>query len=267
MQRIGLISDIHGNAVAFEAVLRDLWKQKIDSVFVLGDLANRGSEPAKCISLVGSLNCPVIGGNGDEWIVRGYDEQDTLTPSHVRSISQLQNWSTDQAQAHLREREWTVSQLNESEIEYLRALVDVHQHRLVDDQFMLLCHAVPNDRMKLVFPDTANDVLYETYLAPFQGVRIAAYGHTHLPFIRFFSGAVVINTGTVGLPFDGSPMVSYAVVEIDGEAISASIRRVSYDVQLACQLLDRVNYPYPALIGDCLRTGVRPIHEIGGANE
>lgn len=78
MTRLALISDIHGNAVALEAVLRDVDSQRVDDIFALGDLVNRGADPAQCLALVRGL--PTVGGNGDDYVVQGFDENLEMGP-------------------------------------------------------------------------------------------------------------------------------------------------------------------------------------------
>ena len=72
--KIAFISDIHGNAVALDAVLNDIEKKKVDKIYVLGDISYRGPEPKRALELVRSLNTDVIKGNADEWVVRGVRE-------------------------------------------------------------------------------------------------------------------------------------------------------------------------------------------------
>ncbi len=72
--KLAFISDIHGNAIALDAVLQDISAKNADKVFVLGDICYRGPEPKRALDLVRSLNCEVIKGNADEWVIRGVRE-------------------------------------------------------------------------------------------------------------------------------------------------------------------------------------------------
>ena len=78
--KLAFISDIHGNAVALDAVLKDMKEKNVEKVFVLGDLCYRGTEPKRSLELVKSLNCDVIKGNADEWVVRGVREGEVPDP-------------------------------------------------------------------------------------------------------------------------------------------------------------------------------------------
>lgn len=247
MENVALLSDIHGNATALEAVMRDLERQSITRCFVLGDLAYRGAEPKRAIALVQSLECPVIGGNADLWVTRG------LRAGEVRN-SALARMNA--------EREWTVDSLADEDIAYLAALPDVHEET-VDGLHFSLCHATPSSRFEIVMPSAADDELRKTFLAP-GGIaahfpRVAAYGHVHLPYVRYIDGCAVINPGSVGLPFDGAPLASYAIVQIDaGQIAATTIRRVRYDIAVAVDALERVAYPEAARIARALRTGAAP---------
>ncbi len=247
MEFVALLSDIHGNATALEAVMRDLEQQPITRCFVLGDLAYRGAEPKRSIALVQSLECPVIGGNADLWVTRG------LRPGEVRE-SAFARMSV--------EREWTVEQLASKDIAYLAELPDIHEET-VDGLHFSLCHATPTDRFRVIGPHASDDELRSTFLAP-DGLtahfpQIVSYGHIHLPYIRHLDGCAVINPGSVGLPFDGLPLASYAIVQIDrGQIAATAIRRVRYDIEVAVDALKRVGYPEAGRLERALRTGAAP---------
>ncbi len=95
MTRLALISDIHGNAVALEAVLRDIEMQRVDDVFVLGDLVNRGADPAQCLALLRGL--PAVGGNGDDYVVQGALENAQWGPPKARDAIPLPPWPSEEA--------------------------------------------------------------------------------------------------------------------------------------------------------------------------
>ncbi len=239
MARLALISDIHGNAVALEAVLRDIETQHVDAVFVLGDLVNRGADPARCLALLGGI--PAVSGNGDDYVVQGFEENQQMGPPDSWRSRPLPPWPSDEA---LRlERRWAAAQLRPEDVASLRDLPTVLHHPLRTDTALLMCHATPTDRQALVFSHSPTAVLYDTFFAPYPGVRMAAYGHTHIPYVRFLKGVVVVNTGSVGTPTDGALTASYAMVEVDGSDLEVSLRRVAYDVGRACARLLQADYP------------------------
>ncbi len=247
METVALLSDIHGNATALDAVLRDLEQQSVTRCFVLGDIAYRGAEPKRSVALVQSLGCPVIGGNADLWVTRG------LRAGEVRN-SALSRMNA--------EREWTVECLDDDDLAYLASLPDTHEAAVAGLNFSL-CHATPASRFAVVAPNATDDELRAAFLSP-QGLAVhfptvAAYGHIHLPYIRHLDGCAVINPGSIGLPFDGVPLASYATVQVDSGRIAATtIRRVPYNIEVAVDALGRVGYPEAARIARALRTGTAP---------
>ena len=250
--KLALISDIHGNAAALDAVLRDLDAQRPDRVFVLGDLAYRGAEPKRTLALVRSLGCPVIGGNADLWVTRGIREGEVAAAALERMR---------------REREWTLAHLDDADLAYLAALPDAHSEELPGGAPLLLCHAAPDDRFRIVRPDAPDGELLATFArgrkpaangpAP-APAAVAAYGHIHLPFVRFAQGVAVINPGSVGLPFDGVAKASYALLEFDRAGVAVSIRRAAYDLDRATEALARLDYPEAELVARAIRTGLAP---------
>ncbi len=105
--KLAFISDIHGNAIALDAVIRDMKERNVDKIYVLGDISFRGPEPQRSLNLVRSLNCKVIKGNADEWVVRGIEKGEV--PDQALGIM-------------TEEREWTFSHLDEDSIKYLGSL-------------------------------------------------------------------------------------------------------------------------------------------------
>ncbi len=243
--KIALLSDIHGNAVALDAVLRDIEKIQVDHLMVLGDLAYRGPEPKRVISTIQTLDCTIIGGNADEWVVRGIREGEVPDASLARMRE---------------EREWTVRQLVEEDLEFLAALPTTYTFWLDEKTSMLLCHATPANRFPVILPEATEEDLIPLYFnrAKSEQHLIAVYGHIHLPYMRYINGSVLLNTGSVGMPFDRNPMPSYALVEFSEGHFSASIRRVHYSTELAVEALERVNYPHADHIAACYMNGVKP---------
>ncbi|MGC5327490.1 metallophosphoesterase family protein [Brevibacillus sp. SYSU BS000544] len=224
--RIAFLSDIHGNAVALEAVLADIEKQRIDQIYVLGDIAYRGPEPKRSIQLVQSLQTTVIKGNADEWTVRG------VQAGEVREdLLEMMN----------REREWTIDRLDESDLIYLRNLPDEFQLQLTDSLRLHAFHATKESLFDIVLPDASVEQLQTKILS--EQAAITVYAHIHLPYVRYMNGKCLINTGSVGLPFDGLPLASYAVVEAENNRYRATIERVPYDLDKVVEQFTSGEYP------------------------
>jgi putative phosphoesterase len=224
--KVAFISDIHGNALALESVLEDIHKKNVDKIYVLGDLCYRGPEPKRSLELVHSLNTEVIKGNADEWVVRGVRQGEV-----PEKVLELMNT----------ERDWTVTQLEPSDIKYLENLptqIQYEDHGVVVNAF----HATPNSLFDVV-PPAADDEVLQTTLMKSNDAQIYIYAHIHKPYIRYLNGKVVMNIGSVGLPFDGLTKSSYGLVEIEEGSLRTSIERVDFDVERVVELYKEVNYP------------------------
>jgi putative phosphoesterase len=224
--KIAFISDIHGNAIALETVLEDVKKKKVDQIYVLGDLCYRGPEPKRVLELIRSLQAEVIKGNADEWVVRGVQKGEV--PDQAFNIMN-------------QEREWTVSQLDPSDIEYLKQL-PTEKHFQVNGISIHAFHATPDSLFDIVLPHTEDDTIQKKLMSTTES-NIYVYAHIHKPYIRYINGKIVMNIGSVGLPFDGVPKASYAIVEIEEENVRTSIERVHVEIEKVVERYQEVNYP------------------------
>ncbi|MDQ1000713.1 putative phosphoesterase [Neobacillus niacini] len=234
--KIAFISDIHGNAIALDAVLADIEKQGIDKIYVLGDTCYRGPEPKRSLDLVRSLHTEVIKGNADEWVVRGVREGEVAD-----KVLELMNL----------ERQWIVEQLEPSDMDYLESL-PTQLNLTIEDIAISAFHATPTSLFDIVLPN-ADDNQIETRLMQAQNVQVFVYAHIHKPYIRYLNGKVIINIGSVGLPFDGLAKASYGLVEVEDGHIKTSIRRVSYDLESVVALYHEVNYPNAEMMSKVIR--------------
>jgi putative phosphoesterase len=235
--KMAFISDIHGNAIALDAVLADIEKQGIDKIYVLGDLCYRGPEPKRSLDLVRSLHTEVIKGNADEWVVRGVRKGEVAD-----KVLELMNI----------ERQWIVEQLEPSDIEYLDSLPTTLNLTIEDVQLSAF-HATPTSLFDIILPN-ADDNQIETSLMQAQGAEVFIYAHIHKPYIRYINGKVIFNIGSVGLPFDGMTKASYGIVEVESGHIKTSIRRVSYDLETVVARYHEVHYPNAEMMSNIIRT-------------
>jgi putative phosphoesterase len=223
--KIAFLSDIHGNATALEAVLEDIKARNVDKTYVLGDICYRGPEPKRSLDLVRELDAEVIKGNADEWVVRGVQKGEV-----PNQALELMN----------KERAWTLSKLDLESIHYLQSLplelkielegVRIHAY-----------HATPKSLFDIVPPDEPEEKLMETQMI--QEAELYIYAHIHKPYIRYTNGKCIINTGSVGLPFDGSNNASYAIVDLNGINYQTAIIRVDYNVEKVINQFSFTDYP------------------------
>lgn len=208
--RIAIVSDIHGNRTAFEAVLADLRHTAPDLILHGGDLADAGSSPVEIVDRVRDLGWQGVAGNTDEMLFDPGSLTRFASPlPHLRSLFA----AVGEMAAATREA------LGEDRLAWLRTLPRVQIHGPV-----ALVHASPESIWKAQ-PSTAGDAELESIYRPL-GKPVAVYGHIHHAYIRNLPGLVVANSGSVGLPYDGDPRASYLLMD----ETRPTVRRVEYDV-------------------------------------
>ncbi|MGC9949316.1 MAG: metallophosphoesterase family protein [Bryobacteraceae bacterium] len=222
--RIAIVSDIHGNPTAFEAVVADLRQTSPDLILHGGDLADSGSSPAEIVDRIRDLGWAGVAGNTDEMLFR----PESLTEFASQS-PKLQPLFAAIAQMAAATREL----LGEGRLAWLRGLPRVQMHGP-----MALVHASPESLWRAPAPE-ASDVELESVYAPL-GRPIAVYAHIHRSFIRSVSGMTVANTGSVSLSYDGDRRAAYLLLDDSKPAI----RRVAYDVDKELKLLAGCGLPH-----------------------
>lgn len=234
--RLAVLSDIHGNLTALEAVLADLNKVGVDLVVHGGDLAASGARPAQVIDLIRGLGWLGVYGNTDEmlWRPELLAELEIKAPSKHGLRRVLFN---DIAPA-------TRELLGDQRITWLRNFPTRW-----DSHGITVVHASPDNLWRAPFADASDEQLLAAY-DKFQDSMVVCYGHIHKPFVRALKMFTVVNSGSVGLPYDGDSRASYAVIE-DG---TVTIRRVEYDVERETQELLLNHYPRAEWLASILRT-------------
>ncbi|MCK1993418.1 metallophosphoesterase family protein [Peribacillus muralis] len=236
--KLAFISDIHGNAIALEAVLANINKHAVDKIYVLGDICFRGPEPKRSLDLVRSLETDVIKGNADEWIVRGI----------IKDEVPVQVYETMSSEVN-----WTRSKLNAEDQKYLKSLptcLNIEHENSKIHAF----HATPDDLFEVVLPSEIDEIIKEKLMKN-SSADIFIYAHIHKPYIRYIDGKCIINIGSVGLPFDGLRKSSYALLNIEKDSFQTSIIRVDYDVQEVIQQFQTLDYPNGELMTSIMLSG------------
>ena len=244
--RIAIVSDIHGNRTAFEAVLADLRQTSPDLILHGGDLADAGASPVEIVDRIRELGWPGVLGNTDEMLFR----PESLVEFADRSpgLEALAGVIEEMAAA-------TRGELGEERLNWLRNLPRVRIHSP-----LALVHASPGSCWRAPGPE-ASDVEIESVYAPL-GQPVAVYGHIHRPYVRDAFGMVVANSGSVGLPYDGDLRAGYLL--LDG--VVAAIRRVEYDVDKEIKALSACGFPHADWIGRILASArpQMPVESGGG---
>lgn len=219
--RIALISDIHGNLVALDAVLADIETQRVEGIVCLGDVALTGPQPRQSVARLRSLGCPVVTGNCDAWMLE--PERDEPQDEAGRNIRDIDHW--------------TVSQLVAEDFDYLRTFQPTVVVPLGDGTVLLCYHGSPRSFRDPIRPGTDHEQLAAMFAGT--SARVYAGGHTHEQMLRRHGQSFVVNPGSVGLPFDRVPATrdtrnpawaEYAILTAEGERLSVDLRRVPFDV-------------------------------------
>lgn len=217
--RIAVLSDIHGNLEALEAVLAEVDRLGVDQLCSLGDIVGYGPSPAACIEIVRRRAAVSLMGNHD---------------AAVAGLTSLEDFNEFARSAV----NWTAACLEDGQIEYLGALP--YTHRAPD---LLLVHASPIEPERWHYIHGMVDI--EEHFAAF-AERLCFVGHSHRPgvfAIRADRGAVrrgeseslrpglryLVNAGSVGQPRDRDPRASYVIYDAANECVE--VRRVSYPVE------------------------------------
>jgi len=234
--RIAIVSDIHGNRTAFEAVVADLRQTSPDLILHGGDLAHGGASPAWIVDRMRELGWHGVVGNTDEMLFR----PESLTEFAGSQSPKLQPLFAAIGEMAAADRE----ALGDERLEWLRGLP-----RVQTQGPMALVHASPESLWRAPAPE-ASDAELEAVYSPL-GRPIAVYGHIHCSFVRSVSGRTVVNTGSVSLSYDGDRRAAYLLLDES----KAAIRRVEYDLDGELKALAGCGLPHSDWVARMLESG------------
>ena len=232
--RIAIVSDIHGNQTAFEAVLADLRQTSPDLILHGGDLADGGASPVEIVDRIRSLGWQGVMGNTDEmlWMPESLAEFANRSPQLRPLFTAIQEMASA-----------TCAALGEERLAWLRGLPRVQIHAP-----MALVHASPESLWRAPLPE-ASDAELESVYRPL-GQPIAVYAHIHRSYIRSVRGMIVANTGSVSLSYDGDRRAAYLLLH----GSTPEIRRVEYDVDRELTFLSACGLPHADWIAKILES-------------
>ncbi|MFD0681684.1 MULTISPECIES: metallophosphoesterase family protein [unclassified Paenibacillus] len=239
--RLAVISDTHGNAIAFEAVVSDLRQQSPDAVVFLGDLVMRGPQPVECLDLLHSLDPLVsVRGNHDNYFSRYRDGSDWL-PKNDKDAMNLRQFMYNKKLLSADEQHW----IGHLPTEYVFNIEDFQAE---------LYHASPHSLGTIIWPWATEDELDSLHKE--DSTQMVLFGHIHHAFTRNAKGRLIVNCGSIGLPFDGDNRASYSIIDIHGRNISTQIRRVSYDIEKVIRIAKDRSMPDTELFEQAVRKAV-----------
>lgn len=225
--KIAVFSDVHGNAIALEAVLNDINLRGIDLVFCGGDLVGYGAYPNEVINLIRKYRIPTIMGNYDDGV--GFSRSDCGCAYDPR-MKELGRISL----------EWTKKQVNFENRAFLRSLLERIQFTVCGKK-VLIVHGSPrriNDYLHADMPEESALRMFDD-----EKVDIIICGHTHFPYTRIMDSKCLINAGSVGKPKDGDQRAAYTVLKLTESSLETEVIRVKYDVERMAQAIETSGLP------------------------
>ncbi len=244
--RLAIISDIHGNLPALDAVLADIASRDVDAAYHLGDLVGYGPWPDEVIERIRAEGIAGVAGNYDTTVALGHPSCGCQhdDPRH-RELSALSySWTRDNigapARRYLAGLPFRLDLRPFGGHAPGRAFILVHGAATLntvywrEDRSDRFC-----DRMIARLGAREGDAIF--------------FGHTHKPWTATFNNRTLVNTGSVGRPKDGDPRASYALVEFDRDQVDVRFPRVVYDVDRAVRAIAAAGLPDD--LGVVLQTG------------
>lgn len=216
--KIAVLADIHANFRALETVIDHVERWKPDTVLVAGDIVNRGPRSLCCLELIekkrDNQSWQVIRGNHEDYVIH-QDEPDAPKSGPLYEIFQPVRFTYDQLHR---------------DVSAIRTLPEQISLDFGEAGEVRMLHASMHNNRDGIYPETTDTELKDK-IAPAPAVFIT--GHTHRALVRSLNGTLVVNAGSVGLPFDGDTRAGYAqVVWTDGHW-QAQIVRLEYDMAAA----------------------------------
>jgi predicted phosphodiesterase len=229
--RLALLSDQHGNDVAFRAALEDVERLGVEEVVCLGDVVQGGSEPAQTLDRLAALGCQTLLGNADALLLEVSDDASEPITERLLEV-----------------REWTLSQLSASQLDQIRSFAPVVR-RAFDGASMVFFHGSPRSYDDVLLPELVGEAL-EPFLG--QEAELLAGGHTHLQWTRRIDDAIYVNPGSVGISYDRHaaeppalrPLAEWALVTVKNGAVGVEFREVPYPVEDVQEAARQSGRPY-----------------------
>lgn len=233
--RLALLSDIHGNLFALEAALAAVNEQAVDQLICLGDVAAFGPQPRQVLARLQSLNCPIVMGNTDEWLLDPKPHPVRDEDSHKVTAVEM----------------WAAEQLTTADLAFIRTFKPTIQQQLNENIDLLCFHGSPRSNTEIIRDTTPEPQLAEALNG--QTATIMAGGHTHTQLLRRYQQSYIINPGSIGLPYEyksnstnvqNPPWAEYAIINLEGSKLDISLHRAQYDIRPLLAVVRQSGMPY-----------------------
>jgi putative phosphoesterase len=225
--RIGILSDIHANITALEAVLDDLKQQQVETVYCLGDLVGYAAFPNEVIDRIRRDGTPTIMGNYDDGV--GFDRDECGCAYRDPEEQRLGDLSL----------RWTQRTVTSDRKAFLRSLRPEIRFEADGKRFRLV-HGSPRRMNEYLFEDRPLSSFQR--LAATSDAAVLIFGHTHKPYMRRVDNVLFVNAGSIGKPKDGDPRACYVVMDTTGD-VDVEFRRIAYDVDAAANAIRESSLP------------------------
>ena len=235
-----VFSDIHGNALALDAMLDDARDETFDAMVCLGDAVQSGPQPAETVSRLRELACPVVMGNADDWLLSGEDSgAEQIASERMVKMNAV--------------RDWSLEQLSRNDLEFIRSFQSTVRLPLADGLELICSHGSPKSFDDVILP-TIDDEKLRTLLEPQTGCLYCG-GHTHVQFVRHLRDMFHFNPGSVGYAyrheqrFDvplirSDPFAEYAVLTTGKGRVRLEFRRVPLNVERLAEVYRSSGRPF-----------------------
>jgi putative phosphoesterase len=260
--RIAVLSDVHGNAVALEAVRKALKKEKPDVVLIAGDLVMGGPEPGATVDAIREME------RDGAIVVQGNTDVAVADADYGAAFPwMLESGVSDAIRASA---EWAHDALDDEQLAWLRRLPAERRVRIGDD-LVLVTHASPGSQTQGFDRDLDPSTVLERISRT--DARVICCGHTHIPDVQEFGWKVIVNDGSAGYVYDGDPTASWALVTLDAAGdvapsddddndssgnrttVAAEIRRADYDILAVSNAISARGLPGDVYRAATVRTG------------
>ena len=244
MTRIAVLSDIHGNDLALEAVVKAIRKERPDAVLVAGDLVLNGPAPAATIDALRALEADgalIVSGNTD--IAVGDFDYGAAFPQYQDVVPDAITIAA----------EWAHDELSDDQLDWLRRLPAERRRRADDGSLVLVVHGSPGSQTRGFDQALDANVIFER--AALTDARVLCVGHTHVPEIRDLGWKVIVNAGSAGYVFDGEPTATWALVMIEDGTVRGEIRRAEFDALAVANAISARGLPGDVYRAATVRTG------------
>lgn len=238
--RIVVLSDVHGNCLALETVWEDMKKVGYDHIVCNGDMIQGGPQPHETVQLLRELNCPIVMGNSDAWLMTGVETDAHLIPEERRKKLDII-------------RAWSLSKLDEEDRAFINSFQPTVTVDLGRGRNLLAFHGSPTSFDQFLLPSTPEDEFQEV-LKPYAG-SILTGGHMHLQYTRRLrdSQNFFFNPGSVGVAYNHEqsdpnglldPWAEYAILTAQKSRVQLEFVRVPLDMEKMAEIYRNSDRPF-----------------------